>query len=155
MSPDDRTELHNDSLPLAYLITIRFYDTSLEGDTRESVEEPGAIKSATVSLSNDERALIDQAIKDVCNDRKYLLRALTVRSNFAHAVVSSDRKPEIIMGSFEACATRKLSESGLANPSQKIWSRNGSAICLWKESHIESAMDYVFYDQSDERPNFI
>jgi REP element-mobilizing transposase RayT len=157
--------------PLAYLITIRTHGTWLHGEERGSVDahdnynvvgtpnRPADPKLKAVMMSNMQtskvilntmqRAIVRQAIEEVWKNRKYGLYALNVRSNHAHAVVRAEIKPELVADSFKAYATRKLHESYLIDKDIKPWSRGRSRRYLWKPNHVNAAIDYVTFCQSD------
>jgi REP element-mobilizing transposase RayT len=97
---------------------------------------------------------VEAAIREVCEHRGYWLRAINVRTNHVHTVVSAGMKPEPILQAFQAYATRKLREKGLLPRHIKPWSRHGSTPYLWKERHVERAMEYVLFGQGDELPSF-
>ena len=58
------------------------------------------------------------------------------------------------MDAFKAYSTRALRSAGLLSVSVKPWVRHGSTRYLWKERHVEKAIDYVLYGQGDEIPPF-
>ena len=58
------------------------------------------------------------------------------------------------MDAFKAYATRALRKAGLLALSIKPWVRHGSTRYLWKERHVENAVDYVLDGQGDELPLF-
>lgn len=160
----------NAEFPLAYLITIRTFGTWLHGDERNSVDRHGKnifgtsyiqpdkklveiMKNETKqppTIFNDiQRATVETAIKDLCNDRNYFLRAINVRTNHIHAVVTAQMKPERIADAFKAFATKKLREENLFSSEIKIWSRGRSRRYLWKPRHVVLAIDYVLFGQGD------
>jgi hypothetical protein len=96
---------------------------------------------------------VEKAIRDVCLHRNYFLHAISVRTNHVHTVVSAASKPEPVMNAFKAYATRELRNGGLLNRGTTPWSRHGSTRYLWKERHVEKAIDYVLYGQGDELPS--
>jgi REP element-mobilizing transposase RayT len=100
------------------------------------------------------RAVVEKAVLGVCELRKYLLYATNVRTNHVHSVVYGSAKPESIMNAFKANATRELRQAGLVGDGQKVWSRGGSTRYLWRQSHLDRAVDYVLYGQGDDLPNF-
>ena len=161
--------------PLAYLITFRTYGTWLHGDDRMSMDRHGKNiygtpkvlpsknlnlmmktnqKSTGFLLDGSCRGVVDRTIRAVCRLRGYGLLALHVRTNHAHSVVRSTRKPEIVTNAFKSNATKELRLAGLVSTDQQIWSRGGSTRYLWKPSHVEGAIDYVLYGQGDDLPNF-
>lgn len=156
--------------PIAYLLTFRTFGTWLHGDARGSNQRSrdsrfGTIKidpnvplnetmadeieQQSVILDSNQRNLVESAITEVCEFRAYELRALNVRTNHTHAVVSKAIKPERIVNDFKAYSTRKLRGKSQFSSGQKIWSRGASMRYLWKPRHVEAAVDYVLYCQED------
>jgi hypothetical protein len=110
-----------DNIPLAYLITFRCYGTWLHGDERGSVDRfhnrYGApnfppndarqrqnsrkLKQAPVVLNPDQRESVGQAIRETCDVRRWLLRAVNVRTNHVHAIVSTDVRPELALNALK------------------------------------------------------
>jgi len=165
---------HNE-FPLAYLITIRCYGTWLHGDNRLSVDRhgfntygaprrvadprlegvmSGNMKLEPVLLNETQRAIVKEAMTDVCHYRGYDLRAINVRTNHAHAVVSAQSSPEAIVNAFKSYATRKLREAGVLGNDVHPWARGKSRRYLWKPLHVSRAIDYVLYGQGDIIPDF-
>ena len=158
------------SYPIAYLLTFRTFGTWWHGDDRGSVRRNGNNRyggqkiTPSVPLKNemrnlqqgasmifdaDQRDCVENAIKQVCEFRKYVLRAVNVRTNHAHVVVSASLKPEKIVNDFKAYATRCLRAEGRCAPDEKVWSRGSSTHYLWKPRHVDGAVDYVKYCQED------
>jgi len=79
---------------------------------------------------------------------------VNVRANHVHVVVSNSNSPERMMDSFKGYATRALRAAGLADPSQRPWSRHGSTKYLWADTHIATAVEYVELVQGGELPEF-
>ncbi len=157
--------------PLAYLLTFRTYGTWLHGDERYSVdrhrknifETPRILpnenlrnlmeqKSLNSPLILDvrQRAAVETAICNLCDKRKYFLRAINVRSNHVHVVLSFDKSPEPIITALKAFSTKQLREENLIERERRVWSRGGSRRYLWKPRHVELAKKYVLYGQGDE-----
>ena len=157
--------------PRAYLITIRTYGTWLHGDERRSIDthetynivgfpnRPPDPRLKSVMAANmqtsklifdkRQRAVVHSAIEEVCTSRGYNLYALSVRSNHSHVVVKAEAKPEPIADAFKSYATRKLRENQLIDADVKPWSRGRSRRYLWKPHHVDAAIDYVTFCQSD------
>lgn len=156
--------------PLAYLITIRTFGTWLHGDERHSVDRHGKniygtpdihpnqklnekmkdeLKQPAIIFNELQRNNVESAIKELCEQRKYYLQAINVRSNHVHAVVSAQDKPERIADAFKAFATKKLREENLCGKELQIWSWGRSRRYLWKPRHVELARDYVLFGQGD------
>ncbi len=161
--------------PLAYLITIRTYGTWLHGDERGSVDRHGRnlygtprlaadpelerimreeMKGPPFTLNAAQRVAVHREIVDVCDRRSYFLRALNVRTNHLHSVVSAQRKPEGIITAFKANATRALREQNLVSHETEVWSRGRSRRYLWKPRSVELAIDYALNQQGDNLIDF-
>ena len=170
MLDDHGFEIYEESaFPIAYLLTFRTFGTWLHGDERGSYTRryqqrsskyisPNVplketmeteLKQSSVILGRRERIIVTDAIAEACKIREYNLRAINVRSNHTHAVVSKALKPEKIVNNFKAYATRRLRSNGCFSPNIKIWSRGASTRYLWKPRHVEAAVDYVLYSQGD------
>ncbi len=157
--------------PLAYLITFRCYGTWLHGEDRGSVDrrryhrygtphmpandriladERLTLKNKPLILAKRQRETVEAGIREVCAKRRYLLYALSVRTNHIHVVVDSPQTPESMMGSFKSYATRRLREAHLLQQGVKPWSRHGSTKYLWSEEQLRKAIEYVQFGQGDE-----
>jgi REP element-mobilizing transposase RayT len=163
-------DFDDNNFPLAYLITFRCYGTWVHGDQRGSMDrqhnvygtskiEPNSrlvrsdteqLKHPPFSLGAKARQLVEQAVREVCNYRKYILRAINVRTNHVHTVVTAMRKPEPVLIAFQAYSTRALRREGLSSPGVKPWARHGSTIYLWKERAVAKAVEYVLLGQGNE-----
>jgi REP element-mobilizing transposase RayT len=162
-------EFDDNEFPLAYLITVRCYGTWLHGD-RPSVDRHGLnvygrqLRPANVRLENVmrenmvdqpvlltdcQREVVKNAIKEVCRQRGYNLRAVNVLTNHFHAVVSALSKPEPIADAFKSYSTRKLRAERLIGTEIRPWARGRSRRYLWKPKHLIRAIDYVLYGQGD------
>ena len=164
-------DFDDNEFPLAYLITFRCYGTWLHGDERGSYRRssrvtsgvlripprPGLkraesqqLKHRPIRLSTRPRAVVEQAVREVCLHRGYRLRAINVRTNHAHSVVSALSDPEPILDAFKSYSTRALRDAGLPSVHVKPWARHGSTIYLWKERDVEKAVEYVLLGQDHE-----
>ena len=158
----------DNDFPLAYLITIRTFGTWLHGDERASVDTHGYnifgtskrtpsdklirqmrenMNANAVVFDKQQRAVVQKSIEEVCAHRDYQLRAMNVRTNHAHSVVSAQVKPEIIANAFKSYATRELRRAHLIGHDVSPWSRGRSRRYLWKSNHVAAAIDYVLYCQ--------
>jgi REP element-mobilizing transposase RayT len=166
----ENEEWDENVFPLAYLITIRTYGTWLHGDKRSSVDIHGKniygtpditanknlemlmrenMRQRRVILNKEQRNIVEEAIKEVCDYRKYDLQALNVRSNHIHAVVSAQVKPEVIADAFKKYATRKLRDEKIISKEISLWSRGRSRRYLWKPRYVALAIEYVLNEQGD------
>jgi len=163
-------DFDDNEFPLAYLITFRCYGTWVHGDNRGSVDRkqnvygtskiapnPSLQKSDAKQLKHPpqrldarKRKVVEKAVREVCEHRKYILRAINVRTNHVHTVVTAARKPEPVLIAFQAYSTRALRKQGLSPPGVKPWSRHGSTTYLWKQRDVEKGIEYVLLGQGDE-----
>jgi len=164
-------DFDDNEFPLAYLITFSGYGTWLHGDQRDSYRRnsrlmsgvsrvpprPGLetaerrqLKHAALTLDDRQRAIVEQAVREVCKHRRYRMRAINVRTNHAHSVVSALSFPEPILDAFKAYSTRALRAAGLVSSEAKPWARHGSTIYLWKERDVGKAVEYVLLGQDHE-----
>jgi REP element-mobilizing transposase RayT len=164
-------DFDDNEFPLAYLITFRCYGTWLHGDARGSYRrnsrlmsgvshipprrglrraERQQLKHAPIRLIKEQRTIVEQAVRDVCKHRRYRMRAINVRTNHAHSVVSALSSPEPILEAFKSYSTRALRAAGLLSAEVKPWARHGSTIYLWKERDVEKAVEYVLLGQDHE-----
>ncbi|MBC8028769.1 MAG: hypothetical protein H7Z16_01550 [Pyrinomonadaceae bacterium] len=164
-------DFDDNEFPLAYLITFRCYGTWLHGDARGSYRrnsrlmsgvsdvpprhgletaERQQLKHPSIKLNPKQRAVVEQSVREVCQHRKYSLRAINARTNHVHSVVSELSYPEPILDAFKSYATRALRRTGLLPAAVKPWARHGSTIYLWKERDVERAVEYVLLGQDHE-----
>ena len=169
-------KFEENTYPLAYLLTFRTFGTWLHGDQRSANQrvrkhsrstprvEPNvplhermmeSIRHQPTILSPVQRHHVAGAIHEVCAYRGYSMRALNIRSNHGHAVVSAEVKPERIVNEFKAYSTRKLRQEQEFANDQIIWSRGASTRYLWKPRNVEAAIEYVLYSQGDIPPETI
>jgi REP element-mobilizing transposase RayT len=162
-------------IPLAYLITFRSYGTWLHGDKRGSVDRfhnqykspylppdgerhkhtLSQLSSEVVTLTVKQRELVEQAIRETCEFRKWVLLAINVRTNHVHLVVSIGiPKPGRALNDFKAYATRKMRQNDCWHSEKSPWADKGSKRGLWNERSIEIAVDYVMNRQGDDLPDF-
>ena len=161
--------------PLAYFISFRTYGTWLHGDKRGSIdrfhnrygapykspnknwqrENESLLKTEPLILKARERKAIESAIRDTCTRRQWWLRAINVRTNHVHTVVSASRhKAGLVLNAFKANATRQLRQDGLWAHSFSPWADRGSKRKLWNEQSVARAIDYVLNGQGGDLPDF-
>ncbi len=156
--------------PLAYHLTWTTYGTWLPGDERgwvasgkygvqtpdlqREVEARRSLAEAPVVLTDSQRQVVEQTVRDHCQIRGWMLHALNVRSNHIHVVVTADRRPEEVMNQFKAWCSRKLSnDAGLtAQVARKAgrrrwWTEHGSTKWIFDEKYLEEAIQYVLERQ--------
>jgi REP element-mobilizing transposase RayT len=165
----DYIDFQDRSSPVGFLITFRCYGTWLHGDARGSFDRhhrvfgtpglpPSALrrthdrdlmKQPPVILTSRHRQIVESAIRETCAIRRWQLWTLNVRTNHVHAVVSANKKPETILSSFKANATRAMKEAGLWSSGLSPWSFGGSKKYLWDDKELGEAIGYVQGAQGD------
>ncbi len=161
--------------PLAFFITFRCYGTWLHGDRKGSVDRHHNVygtpriprndtwnrisrtlaKHPPVKLNAERRRSVTSAIHETCDRRGWYLRAVNVRTNHAHSVVTAPGSdPDSVLNAFKANATRKMREDGNWNYDHSPWVVNGSKRRLWNERSVANAIDYVLNGQGDDFPDF-
>jgi len=148
---------------VAYYLTWNTYGTWLPGDRRGSIAHGGnrygdpcfpsndgleehvrdGMKQEPLVLTVEMRRHLTDAIEELCDYRGWNLRALNVRTNHAHAVVSARAAPERVLAQFKARGTRRLREAGLVSSERKVWAEHGSTRYIWENESIEPAVQYV------------
>ncbi|MBV9960287.1 MAG: transposase [Acidobacteria bacterium] len=162
-------------IPLAYLITFRCYGTWLHGDERGSIDRfhnlyqssyisptenwrqhnLQKLKGDPLILSDVQRKSVESAVRETCNLRGWFLRAINVRTNHIHLVVSiGEAKPALALNAFKANATRQMRQDGCWQSSHSPWADKGSKRYLWNERSVARAIDYVLNGQGNDLPDF-
>jgi REP element-mobilizing transposase RayT len=144
--------------PLGYFLTWTTYGTWLPGDERGWVDGTTHEMHFTPSRRNEERArnamtepavaltpkqrdVVEGTIKDHCRIRGWELRAVNVRTNHVHVVVSLPDDPDKALREFKAWGTRRLK---IGDPERRSWwTEGGSKRWLWTEEDLEQAVIYV------------
>ena len=154
-------------VPLAYFISFHTDGTWLPGNADGSVDrahnlygtpllpsDPDRERQAgarmdqpAYTLAAPRRALVLQAIQEVCAYRGWTLLAAHVRTHHVHTVVMAGAAPERVMADFKTYASRKLNAGGFDTPEHKRWTRHGSTRYLWQPTHVEAAIRSVVQQQ--------
>src|SRR6266481_3254479 len=151
-------DFDDNEFPLAYLITLRTYGTWLHGDERGSMDRKNNVYGTSKIAPNRpfrmsnarQRHVVEEAIREVCEHRPYVLRAINARTNHVHTVVTAMQDPEPVLDAFKAYATRALRITRLLSSKVKPWGRHGSTVYLWKEKDVAKAIEYVMLGQGDD-----
>lgn len=103
-------------------------------------------------LNDDARRVVHESIVDHCVVRGWEVRAINVRTNHVHVVVSCPPRvsPERVMTEFKLWATRRLREGRLIPPDGRLWTRHGSTRWINDERSLDAALAYVVEGQGKE-----
>jgi hypothetical protein len=160
--------------PLAYFITWNTYGTWLPGDQRGWVEyrrgwrlpDPILELEAAARMTEDacwldpeQRKRVEAQVLETCTVRGWHLWAVNCRTNHLHAVLTADRKPEIVRAQLKAWCTRRLKELDEArrvqNPALPLrenwWAERGSQRYVNDHDGLEAATLYVRDGQDRSR----
>ena len=80
------------------------------------------------------------------------LHACNVRTNHVHAVVTANRRADLVLNALKANATRELRQDRLWLRPFSPWAHKGSKILLWTERSVANAIDYVLNCQGQDLP---
>ena len=107
------------------------------------------LKQPPVRLNSRQREVVKGAIHETCTIRRGNLWVVNVRTNHVHAVVSANRKPEVVLSALKANATRAMREAGVWTSELSPWEFRGSKKYLWSEEQLTNAIAYVECDQGE------
>jgi REP element-mobilizing transposase RayT len=120
---------------------------------RERLARERMVESAVV-LTKQQRAVVEQTIRDHCRIRHWQLHAVNVRTNHVHVVLSADRDPAEVMSQLKAWCSRKLSDAaGLKQTIAKKAGRRhwftegGDMQVIDSEEYLSNAIHYVLESQ--------
>jgi len=152
--------------PMRYFLTFVCYGSRLHGEagavdrnhnlpgSPTLAPEPEWVERETelmdqppYLMDEGDRAVVLEAIREVCAYRGWLLLAAHVRTNHVHVIVEAEDKPEKVMNDFKRYASRNVSRSGSGEPGRKRWARQGSTRYLWKDEDVKEAVRYVVEEQ--------
>ena len=97
-------------------------------------------------MTESQRAIVEQTIRDHCRIRNWTLHAVNARSNHVHVVVSADIHPDEVMSQFKAWCSRRLNEAA-ETPPEKWWAIHGSTKWINDTNYLEDAIRYVLDGQ--------
>jgi REP element-mobilizing transposase RayT len=151
----------------AYFLSWHTYGTWLPGDERGWVDgsanaempvwssdyfrrmvsgERMALPPVTLSL--EQRRVVEQTAKEVCEHRRWQLCAVNCRTNHVHVVLmTTDCSPEKAMNSLKSWFSRRLNELAPHCARRQWWVRHGSTRYLNTEEAVRGAVDYVLNGQ--------
>ena len=162
-------------VPLGYLITFRCYGTWLHGDERGAIDRlhnryktpylprsdrrrelnERMLRSDPLLLNVCQRQSVEDAVREVCEYKQWLLHPVNVRTNHVHVVVSiGTANPAQALNSIKAYATRRMRRHGSWKEDHSPWADKGSQRYLWNERSLANAIEYVRNGQGDDLPDF-
>ena len=166
MSP---THLEFNDSPLAFLITFRTYGSWLHGDQRGAIDrfhnrygtprlgpnllrkryERALLKQPPVLLTQFQRKVVMEAIREACKEKGWTLWATNARTNHVHTIVSANVNSTQVRAILKALATKKMRERDCWPHEYSPWADRGSRRNLWTHQEVVNAVAYVDYDQGE------
>ncbi|MGL4943333.1 MAG: transposase [Thermoguttaceae bacterium] len=144
------------STPIGYFLTFTVRGSWRHGDSRGSWRRNGIFISPTERVNaapnrnqphiftEEERRVIEMAINEICEERKWELHAINVRINHVHVVLTAEGiLPENVMQLLKSKATMYLRKSGFVAADEKIWTQHGSTKNLFDERALQTTCEYV------------
>lgn len=90
----------------------------LDSDPQRAAAERELMEKAPYLLDRDSRAIVLNALREVCLHRGWSLFAAHVRTNHVHVIVEADVRPEKAMNAFKSYASRALNRCDLINQTE-------------------------------------
>jgi REP element-mobilizing transposase RayT len=101
------------------------------------------MKGDPVLLTEHQRSIADEAIREHCGFRNWQIVEVNCRTNHVHLIVTAfDASPERVMDELKAYATRALRRAGFFMD-QKPWTRHGSTRYIKTQESLNAAIRYV------------
>jgi REP element-mobilizing transposase RayT len=155
---------------LAYHLVWTTYGTWLSGDdrgwikkSRVGVQPPNGwleerhrlrMAADAIYLSQAQRELVEQTIREHCRIRGWDSHAINIRSNHAHVVVTAKDDSDKILSQFKAWCSRRLSDDAgfediVARKAGRCrwFTEGGDRQLIECEEYLENAIRYVIEGQ--------
>ena len=110
------------------------------------------LRDAPFVMDARQRAMVCEAIVQVCAVRDWQLLALNARTNHVHVVVVASIRPELVMLKFKEWSTKHVRGRGLVDPERRLWARHGSTRYLTAYQGVDAAVTYVMDRQGADIP---
>ena len=101
------------------------------------------MKRQAILLSPQDRTTVEDACREHCQFRGWVLHAVNARTNHVHAVVSAEQAPMKVRDQLKANCTRRLRTQAEPLNVPQTWSRGGDCELLDGDAEIELAVLYV------------
>jgi REP element-mobilizing transposase RayT len=149
--------------PTAYMLTWTTYGTWLPGDDRGSFDSHGnfispddegraaaeaAMTEDAVRLSDEQRAILDARLVELCDLGGWQLHSRNVRTNHVHLVVSAPLDRKVLRAKLKAGCAMTLSTHAGIQPAdkkgaKKWFTQKGNIVEIWTERHLQAAIRYT------------
>jgi REP element-mobilizing transposase RayT len=113
---------------------------------------------SAVLLSEEQRAIVEQTVRDHCRIRGWVLHAVNARTNHVHVIVTADRDADEVMKQFKAWCSRKLSDADVSTQRKQVpvakkagrrhwFTEGGDKELIDSEEYLANAIKYVLEGQ--------
>jgi REP element-mobilizing transposase RayT len=160
---------------MRYFITFTCHGTHVHGDESDIVDQHHNVFGTPFAeaspqrrgmkleqmdqgpyfMDQGRRAVVLDALQEVCLHRGWILLAAHVRTNHVHIVVEGDIRPEMMLNTFKSYASRGLNRTGIDEPDRKRWARHGSTRWLFKDLDVQEAIRYFVSGQGESMEVFL
>jgi hypothetical protein len=113
---------------------------AVEADPQRAGAERRRMNQPPYEMDSEGRAIVLQALAEVCSHRGWNLLAAHVRTNHGHVIVEAEVPPEKAMSVFKAYASRALNRLDGKEPGRRRWARHGSTRWLWRDQDVCEAI---------------
>jgi REP element-mobilizing transposase RayT len=127
----------------------------VEADPQRAGAERRSMNQPPYEMDSESRAIVLQALAEVCSHRGWNLLAGHVRTNPVHVIVEAEVPPEKVMSVFKAYASRALNRLDGKEPGRRRWARHGSTRWLWRDQDVREAIRYVVEQQGEPMAVFL
>ncbi len=146
----------SDSITL--FITWTTYGTWLPGDSRgwrkwkagEQQPQPkledwcrDQMKEKPLFLNEEQRAVVENVIREHAEIRGWELHAVSVRTNHIHVAVTANAPPKRVRDQFKANATGKLRRIATPVTHEKVWTKGGDIEFIDTDDDLEQVVIYI------------
>ena len=130
---------------MTWLITINCYGTRLHDPLPLTIWERQAMTEPAYGLDHCRRAIVLDAIRDICRENGYRLFAAHVRQSHVHFVADClEHHPAEVMKGVKRRASKTMNASGLDPGRRKRWARHGN---VSRVRELGKAIQYVLERQ--------
>jgi REP element-mobilizing transposase RayT len=145
--------------PIAFFITWTVYASHLQGDVRgwrrrrhgDQLPQPRLaewrrqrLKHQVMSLSPEQRAVVERESQRHCEHRGWQVWAVNARSTHVHVVVTAaGYSGKTVRDQLKANATRGLRERWQQFCGRPVWTVGGDWVCVNTEDDLEQICLYV------------
>ena len=127
----------------------------MEASPQRAEAERSSMDQPPFAMGSESRAMVLQALAEVCSHRGWNLLAAHVRTHHVPVIVEAEVRPEKVMNDFKADASRAWNRLEGEKPGRRRWARHGSTRWLWKDPDVGEAIRSVVQEQGEPMAVFL